>query len=78
MIFHRQSTAITPARMFYEKRRQPVCRNQMNVMNTRAPARPKLSLRYGGNPVRDSAQETAQKMNLPSLELRRLVAAMVD
>lgn len=48
----------------------------MKYQNTRAAKRPSLSLRYGGAP-RQAASGTVAPM-IPIMELRRLVAAMVD
>lgn len=50
----------------------------MNTTNMRANARPKLSLRYGAVHAQALMREDAKAAILPTTELRRLVASMVD
>ncbi|MFW5633475.1 MAG: hypothetical protein ACOCYR_01130 [Erythrobacter sp.] len=45
---------------------------------SRARSRPKLSLRFGAEQSPAPAQRTPAKPAIPTADLRRLVAAMVD
>ena len=58
--------------------RGPPQRTIMNIENAGAPTRQKLSLNFAGKarPGREAA--TPRSATLSTLELRRLVAAMVD
>lgn len=50
----------------------------MNTNNVRANSRPKLSLRYGAVHAQTFTGEGPRTALLPTTELRRLVAKMVD
>ncbi len=50
----------------------------MNVQNTGAIRRPKLTLPYGGRAISGSTQNKRTTSTLSIHELRRLVAHMVD
>jgi hypothetical protein len=50
----------------------------MNITNARTTARPKLSLRYGAIHAQALEGGRPKAAILPTIELRRLVATMVD
>ena len=50
----------------------------MNTLNLREIARPKLSLRYGAMHAQRAGRENANPEIMPTAELRRLVATMID
>ena len=50
----------------------------MNTLNTRDTSRPKLSLRFGALHAQRAGRENANPGLMPTAELQRLVATMID
>lgn len=50
----------------------------MNAMNMRDASRPKLSLRYGAIHAHHADRDRINPSPMPTAELRRLVATMID
>lgn len=50
----------------------------MNTMNLRDTSRPKLSLRYGAVHAQEAHRDRTKSSQMPTAELRRLVATMID
>ena len=50
----------------------------MNAMNMRDASRPKLSLRYGATAAPSAVRDRNRSSHMPTAELRRLIAMMID